>query len=309
MAIGEAIDENPALELEDTAICPICGRPTSGEPCVVCRASLAESPPPRSEETSAYETEYRASGTADPDFDPMTLIASADDVLEELLEAAMASLDSEREQAVAMLLIDAIDERGFLCVDLREVASLANEPLASVERILGDIQQIAPPGVGARSLQECLLLQVAYLRDEGIVIPEGAEAIIADHLEELGAKRMSRIARALGLELEQVETARAFIRDQLTPHPLQSHQSHTWTAPSSGGHVVPDVVVTVDGDHLRIEVPNAVYDRLRTNSLYHAIARPGSAPERSENGTDPEPQVAGVDQVVDQQQSIMRNRR
>jgi RNA polymerase sigma-54 factor len=299
MAIGDAIDENPALELEDTAVCPICGRPTSGEPCVVCRASLPESPPPRLEDTSSgYDLEYRTSGVADPDFDPMTLIASADDVREELLEAAMASLDSEREQAIAMLLVDGIDERGFLCVDLAEVASLANAPLESVERVLAAIQEIAPPGVGARSLQECLLLQVSYLRDEGVDIPDGAEAIIADHLEELGAKRISRIARALTLEPEEIEEARAFIRDQLTPHPLQSHESPTWTAPSTGGHVIPDVVVTIDGDRLRIEVPNAVYDRLRTNSLYHTIARPGSTPERSEDGSEPEPQLASVDQAA-----------
>src|SRR4029078_7010355 len=105
MASAESIDENPALELEDTAVCPICGRPTSGEPCVVCRASLPESPPPRREDTSSgYELQYRTSGIADPDFDPMTLIASADDVREELLEAAMGSLDSERGAALALLL-------------------------------------------------------------------------------------------------------------------------------------------------------------------------------------------------------------
>jgi RNA polymerase sigma-54 factor len=103
------------------------------------------------------------------------------------------------------------------------------------------------------------------------------EAVIEDHLEELGAKRITRIARALAVEPEAVETAQVFIRDQLTPHPLQSHQSLTWTAPSSGGHVVPDVVVSIDNGRLWIEVPNAIYDRLHTEAFYRAIARPTSS--------------------------------
>jgi RNA polymerase sigma-54 factor len=108
------------------------------------------------------------------------------------------------------------------------------------------------------------------------------EAVIEDHLEELGAKRIARIARALAVEPEAVEAAQVFIRDQLTPHPLQSHQSLTWTAPSSGGHVVPDVVVSIDNGRLWIEVPNAIYDRLHTEAFYRAIARPTSS-----NGATP----------------------
>ena len=278
LAIGEAVDENPALELEDTAVCPVCGRPTSGEACATCRSStLAATTPSRTDDTSpGFEPEYRSSGTADPDFDPMTLIASADNVRDQILEAAIAGLESAREQALALLLIDAIDDRGFLSVDIDEIADFTGEQLDTLERILRCVQEVAPPGVGARSLQECLLLQIAYLQAEGAAVPEIAAAVIADHLEDLGAKRVDRIARALDVDPAEIEAVRDFIRDQLTPHPLQSHQSPTWTAPSSGGHVIPDVVVMAEADRLRVEVPNAVYDRLQTNPLYHAIARPGA---------------------------------
>ena len=85
--------------------------------------------------------------------------------------------------------------------------------------MLQTIQEIAPPGVGARSLQESLLLQVDYLLAEGVDVPHIVKRVIEDHLEELGSKRIARIARALGVDPAEVEAAQSFIRDQLTPHP------------------------------------------------------------------------------------------
>lgn len=285
-AIGEAMDENPALELEDCAVCPVCGRRTAGEPCSTCRANSEPAPDitARSDEVMPrVETEYRGStaSSSDPDFDPMTYIASATDVREQLLETAMASLETEMEQALALVLIDAIDERGFLTLELDDIAAQMGVEAGTVETVLAVIQEIAPAGVGARSLQECLLLQIHYLREESVPVPAAAAAIVSDYLVDLGAKRLPKIARALKLPLEEIEEAQAFIREQLTPHPLQSQQSATWTSPSSGGHVVPDVVVSIETDKLWIEVPNAIYDRLHTDAFYRSIARPG------ENGDQP----------------------
>ena len=315
VAIGEAIDENPALELEDCVVCPVCGRRTNGEPCATCRATPPEPEPVHrlDEPMLRIEAEYRSSGPADPDFDPMNFIASATDVREQIVESAMATLHDEREQAAAVLLVDGIDERGFLAMDLDEIANLIGVTVERVERVLGTIQENAPPGVGARSLQECLLLQVAYLRAEGVEVPDVVSDIIENHLEELGAKRIARIARSLQVEPEEVETAQLFIRDQLTPHPLQSHQSATWTAPSSGGHVVPDVVVSLENGQLWIEVPNAIYDRLHTEAFYRAIARPTMDKVASEPATtvDPETLAHAKAQIARAQQFIwaVRQRR
>src|SRR5215218_3927860 len=288
-AINEAIDENPALELEDCVVCPVCGRRTGGEPCATCRLAAAEARVvTRSDEVlPRTETEYRAPSTADPDFDPMTLIASAMDVREQILESAMASLGDVHERAIAFVLVDAIDDRGFLSLDIEEIATETGTSPEDVEKVLQTIQEIAPPGVGARSLQESLLLQVDYLRAEGVDIPDIVKRVIEDHLEELGSKRLARIARTLGVDPAEVEAVQSFIRDQLTPHPLQSHQSTTWTAPSSGGHVVPDVVVTMEGDQLWIEVPNAIYDRLHTEAFYRAIAKPDAVAKSVPDAVDP----------------------
>lgn len=290
-AINDAIDENPALELEDVAACPVCGRRTSGEPCATCRSLPPDPPTTRSDEAPArMEIEYRPPSSADPDFDPMSVIANATDVRGQILESAVASLTSEFDQAIALVLVDAIDDRGFLAISVNEIADETGADQHDVERVLTVVQEVAPPGVGARSLQESLRLQVEFLRAEGIPVPQIVTAVIDGFLEELGSKRIPRIARALDVELESIEIAQEFIREQLTPHPLQSHQSATWTSPSSGGHVVPDVVITLEGAQLWIEVPNAIYDRLHTEAFYKAIAKPAT------NGAKSASDGAAIDQ-------------
>ncbi len=293
-AINEAIDENPALELEDCVVCPVCGRRTAGEPCATCRQASSE--PAAASSSSAdtgarfeddpglrFDADFRTPSTADADFDPMAFIANASDMRAQILESALASLDSAEERALALIIVDALDDRGFLTVELAEIAEQASVEFALAESVLRTIQEIAPAGVGARSLRECLLLQVEFLTAEGVDVPAAVAGILENHLDALGAKRILRIAKALGVEQTAVEEAQAFIRDQLTPHPLQLQQSTTWTSPSSGGHVMPDVVVSVEGDKLWIEVPNAIYDRLHTESFYRAIARPAERASGSSN--------------------------
>jgi RNA polymerase sigma-54 factor len=319
-AVNDAIEENPALELEDCAVCPVCGRRTSGEPCATCRSTPIEPPPVLRGDDSLPRTEpeYRTLGSsADPDFDPMSFIASATDLREQILESAVASLDTELDHAIALILVDAIDDRGFLSLSIEEIAAEVGAEAAAVERVLSVIQEVAPAGVGARSLQECLLLQVEFLRAEGVLVPDTVPAILAEHLEELATKRIARIAKALSVDVAAVEAALNFIRDQLTPHPLQAQQAATWTAPSEGGHVVPDVIVPREGELLSIEVPTAIYDRLHTDAFYRAIAKPDTAakdtPATVENpaAVDPEATSHAKAQVARAQQFIwaVRQRR
>lgn len=274
--INDALEENPALELDDCPVCPVCGRRTNGETCVSCRLQAADATishrtddaPPRS------DAEYRPTSSADPDFDPMTFIANAMDVREQILESVLATLSDPAQRAMAFIIVDALDDRGFLTLGLDEIAEQVGVEPEAVEQVLAVVQDVAPPGAAARSLRESLLLQAQFLRREGHSVPALVEPVLQNHLEALGAKRLTRIARDLNASIDEIEVAHAFIREQLTPHPLQSQQSTTWTSPSSGGHVVPDVVVSLEGGKLCVEVPNAIYDRLQTEAFYRAVAKP-----------------------------------
>ncbi|MFN8592841.1 MAG: RNA polymerase factor sigma-54 [Thermomicrobiales bacterium] len=298
-AVNDAMEENPALELEDCPACPVCGRRTSGEPCPTCRVALnglTERIRP-SDLASRYETGTRPNRQSDPDFDPMSIIASAEDVRQQVLEAVLASLDEGGDQAIALVLIDAIDDRGFLTLELPDIAEMVDEDVSDVERVLDVVQELSPPGVGARTLHECLALQARFLIADGVPVPPAVLPVIEHHLEDLAAKRLAKIARALTMDIEEIEAAQQFIRCQLTPHPLQSHQFATWTAPSTSGHIVPDVVVSFEGDELVIEVPHAIYDRLETNDFYREMAKSRTARPDS-NGSAPATEPAPIDQDV-----------
>lgn len=325
-AIGDAIEDNPALELEECSVCPSCGRRTQGAPCTICAPHLKE----QAEKPQILESGDRTeddpwsrfdppqpqpkSSASDPEFDPMSIIANAADLRDQILASAMASLESEKERSLALIIVDAIDDRGFLTLELEDIAQQAGVDMIVAERVLQLIQEIAPAGTAARSLKECLLLQIDYLRLEDATVPEFASRVVQNHLEEVGAKRLPKIARALNAGIEDIELACDFIRDQLTPHPLQLQQSVTWTSPSSGGHVVPDVVVTIESDKLSIEVPNAIYDRLHPEAFYQSIARP-TAPSPLNGVESPSPDGEAVSharaQVARAQQFIwaVRQRR
>ncbi|MCA9881055.1 MAG: hypothetical protein KC442_24820, partial [Thermomicrobiales bacterium] len=194
--INDALEDNPALELEDCPVCPVCGRRTNGETCVSCRLQAADATissrtddaPPRS------DAEYRPTSSADPDFDPMTFIANATDVREQILESALASLSETSQRAMAFIIVDALDDRGFLTLGLDEIAEQVGAEPEAVEQVLMVIQEIAPPGAAARSLRESLLLQAQFLRREGHEVPALVELVLQSHLEALGAKRLTRIA-------------------------------------------------------------------------------------------------------------------
>ena len=132
-----------------------------------------------------------------------------------------------------------IEERGPELSATNELACECDEEDALAA--LRVLQMIVPVGCAARDYRESFLLQLRALRESGTGIPEPVEQIIVDHLNDLAAGRFAHIGNALGVPMEAVEQARAFIRAHLTPHPLQTPQAHPGRRPtSSAGDSRPD---------------------------------------------------------------------
>ena len=142
-----------------------------------------------------------------------------------------------------------------------------------VAQVIEKIQAVAPIGVGARSLQECLLLQLRYLRDIGTEVPPAVEPIIRDHLEALGAHKHGQIAKALGVTHDDVEAAREFIRTHLNPVPLQDSAARSWKTPRRSAYVAPDVIISLRDGELHVEVVETRHYHLKINSMYGQIAQ------------------------------------
>lgn len=179
-----------------------------------------------------------------------------------LLQLKLALKDS-LELTIGSFLIGNIDQNGYLKISLKEAASCLKVHPGQVWRVLEIIQRFDPPGVGARDLVECLLLQLRQYRD----IPAGTEKIIRHFLADVAEGRLAKIARQLGLSLSEVQTAVDFIR-KLDPKPGRTFGSHRDVR-----YVIPDVIVERVGSDYVVLINDIAAPRLGINPHYQALLR------------------------------------
>ena len=145
----------------------------------------------------------------------MDSISSAESLQEHLLDQlAMAGLN-DHERTIAEVLIGSIDDDGYLQLDVESlIQSSPAFPIDVVEKIIDTLQGFDPVGVGARSLTECLLLQLHH-QGRG----ESLEAqLVENHLDQLGAHHYEQIAAEMHLPVEKIMELSAAIA-QLDPKP------------------------------------------------------------------------------------------
>lgn len=281
------ISQNPALEILDHETCRVCGEPMQQGRCVHCSKEDPSEQANRDDLESLYEnyslpTRSSSMGEED-DFDPMSLVAS-EMRMQDSLRADLHAVLPEEDAPLADYLIESLDDNGYLKYPLDSIADETSIPSERVEWVLKRLQEVAPVGVGARDLRECLLLQVEYLEHEEEV-PEFVRDIVSCYLEELGAHKFGYIARQLHTTPEKVSVARLFIKEHLTPFPSQDGVTgRTWRSPSRSVFVTPDVVITDKEGVLQVEVMEGRQFELRLSPSYLRIAsqleaNPGSFSE------------------------------
>lgn len=158
---------------------------------------------------------------------------------EHLLEQwNLLDLDSEAARLGAAI-IDNIEETGRLSVTLEELTNSITPPptLSQLKDALARVQQLDPPGVGSRNIQECLLLQLESLQED----TELARRIVEDHFEALTKNRLPQIAKSLNVDVEEIKNAVEII-GRLSLHP--GLEVSNQTAPV----IVPDLIVEFNED-------------------------------------------------------------
>ncbi|MGD9942480.1 MAG: RNA polymerase factor sigma-54 [Burkholderiaceae bacterium] len=190
---------------------------------------------------------------------------------EHLNEQLAATHSTRRGRALVELLIDALDDDGFLETSLDEVARMLPEELdIEPEELSGALrllQSFDPPGVAARDLRECLLIQLA--RREAPPTGDAhqmARTIVEHHLGLLAAKDFVKLRRALRCDDEMLRDAQALIR-QLNPRPGAGF------AGTQAGYVVPDVIVRRTRNGWTAVLNPDVMPKLRINNMYAQILR------------------------------------
>ena len=147
------------------------------------------------EETTEYDPDWEQD--REPRENRITTVAPLIELLrEQLLVSDLEGADVE----TAEFIIGNIDDRGYLACATAEIAEALHVPVEDVDRVLAVIQTFEPPGIGARDLAECLLIQLELKEGrENYYDLELARKVVRHHMEDLTRRRFSQITRALDI--------------------------------------------------------------------------------------------------------------
>ncbi len=218
-------------------------------------------------ETSEYDPDW------EQDREPReNRITTMPPLLDQLLEQLTVTELGGRDVEIAEFIIGNIDDRGYLTCTTAEIAEAIQIPEADVERVLEVIQGFEPPGVGARDLRECLLIQLEQRREE-----EGAEValqMVREHMEDLSKRRFSRILKALLISNDDLRTAMELV-EKLHPAPGfltgRSDYSGLLTFDTDDPYVIPDLIVEKSGGDWVVSLTDGNLPSLRINSSYAGL--------------------------------------
>ncbi|MEO7003198.1 MAG: RNA polymerase factor sigma-54 [Ktedonobacterales bacterium] len=283
--IYQEMHENPAMEMEELAVCPHCGRSMQGGFCQVCnqRATdpIASLDPNAS--VSDYGSDYgddgggwRPAARADDDeFDP-TARAAAQMSLAEHLTLSLQAQFPEEDGPLIEYMVGNLDDEGRLRCTVEEVVDLFDAAPDHVETILRALQTMEPVGVGARDLRECLLIQLDYIEGQGHYQPFARE-VISGYLAGLGEHKYGQIAFALGTTTEQIHEVSDFIKRNLNPYPGRGHlDSNLSGGGETASPVLPDVIISKkllpDDKHIfEVEIIESKRFYLHVNPSYEQL--------------------------------------
>lgn len=194
---------------------------------------------------------------------------------EHMLEQINLLHFSQIDRLIAYCIIDSLDDKGFLDVEISEITSSVQHLLESMEYdeeieddevlvVLKHIQRLDPIGIGSRNLAECLMVQLESLpvqtayRNEAIVLLKHYELLISNEL--------AKLLKQTGLNTDQLKSAVNLLKT-LKAHPGLEFED------KDSDYQIPDVVVMKRNDHWQVQLNPDVMPKLRINSFYANMIR------------------------------------
>jgi RNA polymerase sigma-54 factor len=280
--VREALESNVMLEAEDEleAIAPEAarGEATSEEKFTEldAHAASAEAREERPEPDVEIADEAWGEQASGPSDTPW----SGDDdrssdfsdqhgqtLQEQLVEQLELARFSPTDLAIARVIADAITDDGYLLDDLEEIrASLKPEieaTLADIERALAAVQSLEPAGVGARTLGECIALQLRQLHPD-TPARDIAIRVALEHLDLVASQQLALLRRQLRCNENDLEMALALVR---SCHPRPGAAVN----PTQAEYIVPDVFVRRTEHGWVVEINQATVPRVRVNQSYASL--------------------------------------
>ena len=208
---------------------------------------------------------------------------------ESLIEQLRFRSLSEQDMVVAAYIVGSIDDDGYL---RRDLVSLSDDLAFTrgvevseeeIERVLGIVQELEPAGIGARSLQECLLLQM-----RGITLDTPAKRlahkIISSHFESFAKKHYERLIARLGVSEEEFREAIEYVRG-LSPKPGNLYAE---AGVDATPYIVPDFLLDTTDGNMRLSLNSSGIPDVRISRRYRDMMRDMVAPDGSVKAKDRE---------------------
>ncbi|MCK4576947.1 RNA polymerase factor sigma-54 [candidate division WOR-3 bacterium] len=182
-------------------------------------------------------------------------------IRDHLLEQLHLNTRSNKTRIIGEYIIDSLDDDGFLDADVKEIAEVLNVLESDVTDTLKFIQTFDPPGVGSRTVSECLTIQ---LYQNGYGEDSVEVKIVKDFLKEVGAKQFYKIKRKLGVSEIRIKEAIGII-SSLNPKPFRG------LGGSEIRYIIPDILVREIDDGYDVIINETTLPTLRINSYYKEI--------------------------------------
>ena len=276
--IETEIMENPVLEFNEVSIKELV--PINEEAGPIKGELVQEEPVqdlPHKDEIqwdeyfhSMENADYRGQIQSNPDSDDeygFEKFTSQEKTLNEYLHFQFNMLEknlSDSEKLIGEYLIDCIDDNGYLIIDLNYIKDILTVSEEQINQMIELIQGFDPSGVGCRSIEECLLIQ---LHQMGYHDDEVYMEIAKNHLIDLADNQFKRIAQATGLTIEEVYEFKEVVKT-LEPKP-----GREFSCSERVSYVIPDGSIEIVNDELVVKVNDVSAPRLRINNYYKGLLK------------------------------------
>jgi RNA polymerase sigma-54 factor len=259
--IQDALEENIMLEMEDLPDVPKTSSDTTAEIATLKAEDSWQSTAQQRIQDGGWNGEGRP------------ISEYADQSRQTLREHLLWQLELEdfspREGVIGEALIDGINDDGYLTTELDDIRECIHDDagisIGEVEATLCKVQRLDPIGVGARSLSECIVLQLNAL-DPATPGLELAKRLAADHLGLIASKDYAQLRRTLRVSEDDLEDGLALVRG-CNPKPGLA------VSPAAPQYVVPDVFVRKIDNRWQVEISATGIPRLSVNQQYAQILR------------------------------------
>src|SRR6266581_865477 len=281
-AVNQEQLENHTFEVEEQRVCLFCGAHLYGQSCTSCgrfaqpvhsmsEMSNSQEVPAETAWSNAqqfydFDNYAFAEFDRDDEFDQLASI-SVGETLAEILLRQLEALIAPGDEPIAEQIVGNLNERGYLEISVAEIAELLHVAVERVDYVLSQLHTLEPLGIGARNLQECLLIQLEALSEQETP-PPLAYTLVHGYLDKVGRNQFHEIAHKLKVTEKEVQQAIHYIRTMLHPFP-----AHTYREEDTYSRVVndatymrPDVIIRKGDTGFEVEIVEEKRYRFRVNA-------------------------------------------